>query len=48
MRIRCRVAAMVEEYGQGDSMEWLANWERVWQDNLDSCDKAGNCLIKLS
>lgn len=28
--------------------EWLKRWEAVWKDNLNSCDRKGDCKIVLS
>lgn len=39
---------MVETYKLGNATRWRENWERVWQDNLDTCDDSGNCMIQLS
>lgn len=27
---------------------WMKKWEKVWEDNLNTCDKDGNCIINLS
>ncbi|PRW51019.1 hypothetical protein C2E21_5409 [Chlorella sorokiniana] len=42
-----RIAALVQQHGWGDGGQWLANWEAVWQVNLDGCGPGpeGECLI---
>lgn len=42
------VAALVDKHGLGDGSQWMANWEAVWQRNLDTCDDSGSCLVQLS
>jgi hypothetical protein len=42
------VAKMVTKKGFGDGDAWLANWEKVWEDNLKSCNPDGDCIIQLS
>jgi len=42
------VAHLVQAHGLGDGTEWMANWEAVWQRNLDTCDAQGKCLIQPS
>ncbi|KAL4443999.1 hypothetical protein ABPG75_011736 [Micractinium tetrahymenae] len=43
-----RVAALVSEYGLGDGKRWMANWEKVWQANFNSCNLEDECVIQLS
>lgn len=31
-----------------DRGAWMARWEKVWNDNLASCDESGNCNVLLS
>lgn len=42
------VADAVHRHGFGDRDRWMANWEAVWQANLDSCDAEGQCMIVVS
>ncbi|KAL4513631.1 hypothetical protein Ndes2526A_g04963 [Nannochloris sp. 'desiccata'] len=42
------VARMVTKKGFGDGNAWLRNWEKVWEDNLNSCNADGDCIIQLS
>jgi hypothetical protein len=42
------VAKMVTKKGFGDGNAWLKNWEKVWEDNLKSCNAEGECIIQLS
>jgi hypothetical protein len=42
------IADMLDKYELGNGRAWMTNWERVWQNNLDSCDEQGNCKIQLS
>lgn len=41
------IAALVQRHGWGDGGQWLANWEAVWQFNLDACGPGpeGECII---
>ena len=40
---------MLEEHGKvKDAEKWMARWEEVWEENLASCDIAGDCNIILS
>ncbi|KAL4430049.1 hypothetical protein ABPG77_004419 [Micractinium sp. CCAP 211/92] len=43
-----RVAALVTEYGLGDGKRWMANWEKAWQANFNSCNLNDECVIHLS
>ena len=43
----CSIASLVQQHGWGNGAQWLANWEAVWQANLDGCGPGpeGECLI---
>lgn len=43
----CSIAALVQQHGRGDGGQWLANWEAVWQANLDACGPGpeGECIV---
>ena len=43
----CSIAALVQQHGWGDGGQWLANWEEVWQANLDACEPGpeGECVV---
>jgi hypothetical protein len=40
-----KVASMLSERGLGDKTSWLARWEKVWDENLETCDDNGICVI---
>lgn len=40
-----KIASMVSERGLGDKTKWLARWEKVWDENLETCDDNGICAI---
>lgn len=40
-----RIASMVSEQGLGDKTKWLGRWEKVWDENLETCDDNGICVI---
>jgi hypothetical protein len=42
--------ALLGAHGQlrDDGGAWMARWERVWKDNLATCDGGGVCTISLS
>lgn len=42
------VARFITEHNFGNGNEWLAKWQQAWARNLESCDKNGNCLMKLT
>ena len=42
------VTELISEYGWGDGDAWMASWERVWADNLATCDENGDCMIQLT
>lgn len=42
------VANMLDRYGLGNGKQILASWERIWVENLKSCNAEGDCLIQLS
>jgi uncharacterized protein len=44
----CRIADIVDDLGFGEGQQWLRNWERAWQANLDSCSADGDCVIQLT
>lgn len=44
----CSVAALVTEHGLGDGKRWMANWEKAWQANFNSCNLEDQCVIQLS
>jgi hypothetical protein len=40
---------MLEKYGKIKSKSaWLDRWQQVWDDNLKSCNDAGECNVLLS
>lgn len=39
---------MVTSYGFGDGRQWMRNWERAWQANLNSCNLQDDCVIQLT
>lgn len=40
---------LIDKYGLGNGTRWYQNWERVWNKNLESCDKVtGMCDIQLT
>jgi hypothetical protein len=42
-------AALLEKGWQvGSARAFLERWERVWDDNLATCDAKGDCKIQLS
>jgi hypothetical protein len=41
------LAQLIENNGLGSSQEWLARWEAIWQNTLNSCDADGQCHIQL-
>jgi hypothetical protein len=43
-----KVANLIEKFGYGSKKEWMARWEKVWDDNMKTCDAHGNCMIQLS
>lgn len=43
-----RLAALLEAHGFMSGGSWLQAWEAAWRQNLNSCDAAGNCSIKLT
>ena len=40
-----KVANMLETRGLADKSTWLSRWEKVWDENLETCDENGHCLI---
>lgn len=42
------VTQLITEYGWGDGDAWMATWEKVWADNLATCDDNGDCMIQLT
>lgn len=42
------VADLITKHNFGSGHEWLATWQEAWARNLASCDKKGNCLMKLT
>ncbi|EFN56555.1 hypothetical protein CHLNCDRAFT_57487 [Chlorella variabilis] len=43
-----RIAHVVTSYGFGDGRQWMRNWERAWQANLNSCNLQDDCVIQLT
>ena len=43
-----RAVELLNTAGLADGAAWLAEWERVWSGNLESCDAAGQCRIQVS
>jgi len=41
------LAQLIERNLLGSSKEWMARWEAIWQNTLDSCDADGQCCIQL-
>ena len=39
------VASMLSSRGLADKITWLSRWEKVWDENLETCDENGMCLI---
>jgi Sulfotransferase domain len=40
---------LLDKYGKiKDKASWLDRWQQVWDDNLKSCNEAGECNILLS
>lgn len=40
-----RIASMLSERGLADKTTWLGRWEKVWIENLKTCDDNGICYI---
>lgn len=40
-----RVASLLSSRGLADKVTWLSRWEKVWDENLETCDETGMCLI---
>lgn len=40
-----RVASMLSSRGLADKVTWLSRWEKVWDENLETCDETGMCLV---
>jgi hypothetical protein len=49
-RDAAELIALLREHGQlrDDGGAWMARWERVWKDNLATCDGGGVCTVQLS
>ena len=44
----CSVARLLDASGLGNGAQFIANWEAVWQGNLERCSRRGKCMIQLS
>jgi hypothetical protein len=41
------LAQLIESNDLGSGKEWMARWNSIWQNTLDSCDADGQCHIQL-
>jgi hypothetical protein len=42
-----QMAYLFDKHKLADGKKWMANWEKIWKDNLDTCVN-GMCKVKLS